>query len=322
MATRDPFLAPDLLALAGAWRTLMPDTPIEGSQAMQFSPEQEEQRDTMAAVVDALIQMKMNVPGGTLRNLAPDFGNAVAILLSRMPVNESLPLALDFYRSINDHAYGLQYVSAALLALHPPAGFATDLLANTNVHADVFVIPPGSGGMGKGTAGDCFGESDTEKEGWPKSGKYFLSREKSEGAMLLVGGIDPVYATRHESYHFSRDPCGFVALRPEQRVRLIEEMLGNSEEEVRWQTQVTKNIEFQSMDQFSIDLLAFVVEQQQMYRATAEALEARGLMDKAEVQRSLPLLRLELDDMRGKSSEPISKEAIHLPDRVEWATSQ
>jgi hypothetical protein len=99
-------------------------------------------------------------------------------------------------------------------------------------------------------------------------------------------------------------------------------MLGNSEEEVRWQTQVTKNIEFQSMDQFSIDLLAFVVEQQQMYRATAEALEARGLMDKAEVQRSLPLLRLELDDMRGKSSEPISKEAIHLPDRVEWATSQ
>jgi hypothetical protein len=103
----------------------------------------------------------------------------------------------------------------------------------------------------------------------------------------------------------------------EQRVRLIEEMLGSTD--LRWQTQVTEDIEFRSTSQFSVDLLTFVEKQQQMYRVTAEALEAKGLMEKFEVQQSLPLLLLTLNDARGEGAEPITKEAIALPDRVEWA---
>jgi hypothetical protein len=319
VSQRNAALTADLLSLAGQWRPLTRGTYSEGSSWPRLSAEQEEQRDAMAAVVDALIQMKATVPNETLRNLAPDFGNAVAVLLSRMPGEQSLPLAFDFYRNQELHTYGLQYVSAALLALHPPAGFAADLLANTNVHADVFVIRPGAGGMGTGSAGDCFNETDQEKEGWPKSGQYILSKEKTDGAVLLVGGIDPVYATRQERYHFNGDPCGVVVLRPEQRVRLIEEMLGNSEKDLLWQTQLTENIEFQSKEQFTVALLGFVEKQQEMYRVTAEALESKGLMEKFEVQQSLPTLVLELDDVRGTGADPITKEAIHLPDRVEWA---
>jgi hypothetical protein len=322
LAKGDSDLIPDLLSVASQWRTLTPDAYSEGSKLPRLSPEQEQQRDAMAAVVDTLIQMMVTVPGEILRNLAPDFGNSVAVLLSRMPVEEGVPLAFDFYRAEENHNYGLQYVSAALLALHPPPGFAADLLAKTNVHATVFVILPGAGGMGMGSSGDCFLTPDDSQEGWPNTGRYVLSEEKSQGAQLLVAGIDPIYATRLETSHFAGDPCSRVALGPTQRVRLIAEMLGNPPEGIPWQTRVVANIQFQSVEQFNTDLLAFVQEQQQMYRATAEALESGQLLEKWEVQQSLPPLYLNLIDERGAGAEPISRDAIHLPDRVEWSPSR
>jgi len=318
-AKSDSDLTSDLLALASQWRTLSPQNNSEDSNFPRLSREQEQQRDAMAAVVDTLILMKVTVPGDILRNLAPDFGNAVAVLLSRMPVEESIPLAFDFYRAEENHAYGLQYVSAALLALHPPSGFAADLLAKTNVHATLFVILPGTGGMGVGSAGDCFLAPDEGQRGWPKTGQYILSEERSEGAMLVVAGIDPIYATRRETSHYAGDPCSRVTLGPNERVHLIAELLGDPAEEIPWQTWLVANIEFQSIEKFNTDLLAFVQEQQQMYRATAEALESRELLEKWEVQQSLPLLYLSLSDERGKGAEPISRDAIHLPDRVAWS---
>jgi hypothetical protein len=319
LTKRDSDLIPELVSLASKWQALVPQTYSEGSNLPRLSLEQEEQRDAMAAVVDTLIQMNVSVPGEILRELAPDLGNAVAVLLGRMPVDEAGPLAFDFYRAEGYHAYGLQYVSAALLALHPPPGFAADLLANTNVHATVFVIVPGAGAMGMGSSSDCGPRSDDSREGWPKTGQYILSKEKSEGAMLVVAGIDPIFATRRETSHFAGDPCSFVTLDPTQRVRLLAEMLGNPREGIPWATREFTNIEFHSVQEFNVELLAFVEEQQQMYRETAEVLESRGLLEKSEVQQSLPVMQLSLSDERGKGAEPISKDAIHLPDRVEWS---
>lgn len=316
----DSNLIPDLLSLASQWQTLTPQTHSNESNSLRLSAEQEQQQDAMAAVVDTLIQMRVLVPAETLRSLAPDFGNAVAVLLSGMPTSEAVPLAFDFYRAEQNHTYGLQYVSAALLALDPPSGFAADLLAKTNVHATVFAISPGSGGIGVGGSGSCAFTSYDSQEGWPKTGQYILSQQKSEGAMLLVPGIDPIYAKRHETTHYGGNPCSFVALGPNQRVRLIAQMLGDPPEAIPWRTAVVTNIEFQSVEQFHIDLLAFVEEQQQMYRSTAQALESRGLLEKWQVQQSLPLLRLSLSDMRGQGAEAISKDDIHLPDRVEWSS--
>ncbi len=313
-------LIPDLLSLASQWQTLIPQTHSDQSHSLPLSAEQQQQRDAMAAVVDTLIQMRVLVPSETLRSLAPDFGNAVAVLVSRMPTSEAVPLAFDFYCAEENHTYGLQYVSAALLALNPPSGFAADLLAKTNVHATVFAISPGSGVIGVGGSGSCGITSDDSQEGWPKIGQYILSQQKSEGAMLLVAGIDPIYATRHEKTHYGGDPCSFLALGPNQRVRLIAQMLGDPPEVIPWKTAVVTNIEFQSVEQFHIDLLAFVEEQQQMYRSTAQALESRGLLEKWQVQQSLPVLRLSLSDMREQSAEPISKDDIHLPARVEWSS--
>jgi hypothetical protein len=172
-------------------------------------------------------------------------------------------------------------VSAVLLALDPPSGFAVDLLAKTNVHATVFAISPGAGGRGVGGSGSCAFTSYDSQEGWPKTGQYILSQQESEGARVLVDGIDPIYATRHETTHYGGDPCRFVALGPNQRVRLIARMRGDLPEAIPWRTAVVTNIEFRSVEQFDIDLLAFVEKQQRMYRSAAQALESLGAPGKS-----------------------------------------
>src|ERR1700722_4496497 len=94
-------LIPTPPPLASRWQTLSrqafdPRVP-DASLLDGLSLAQADQRDAMAAVLDTLIQMKVPVPADTLRSLAPDFGNDVAVFLSRMPTDEAGPLSFDFY---------------------------------------------------------------------------------------------------------------------------------------------------------------------------------------------------------------------------------
>jgi hypothetical protein len=98
LLARDRNLIPDLLSLASQWQPLAQPT-SESSAPATLSPEQTDERDAMVAVLDAFIQMNVSVPADTLRALAPDFGNAAAILLSRMSPEDAGPLSFDFYRS-------------------------------------------------------------------------------------------------------------------------------------------------------------------------------------------------------------------------------
>jgi len=283
----------------------------------------------MTVVLDALIQLKAPVPGTAVRKLAADFEPAAAIILARMPVEESAPLSLDLYRSPVKENSTLQYVSAALLALHPRSGFAGKLLGDIKVQAKVFAIVPGGPEIGYGVGGSCMQPSQPERDDWPEIGQYRLSIEPSEGTSILVGGAEPIYVTQVESTHYLGNSCGMAGLYlgREQRRAFIAEMLGIPSEEIPWETDVETNIEFTSLGQFTGTLLAFLEEQQQMYRATAKELEARGLLDPSEVPQSLPRMEVDLTDARWldsdggrpKHAEPISREAIKLPLRVEWS---
>ena len=318
LAMHDLSLAPDLLALAKQWQPLSTQSGGD-SRPEKLSEEQEGRRDGMAAVLDALIQMNVAVPADTLRNLAPDFGNHVAILLARMPSAESEAPSLEFFRSPPGNVSGLQYVSAALLALHPPVGFAGELLAGVTARATIVVVLPNAEPMGFGYAGDCASESEEQREDWPMVGQYTLSKAKSDGSPVVVGGIDPIYFTRLESTRYLGNACGVgVYLGDEERKRLIAEMLDVAPDDISWKTELQTTIAFQSPEQFHIDLLAFVAGQQQMYRRTAEDLEARNLLGRGEVSQSLPRLELKIMDVRGPGAEPIPKDE-NLPARVEWS---
>jgi hypothetical protein len=320
LVSRNPYLVPDLLAVASEWQLLSSQRPCDWA-CPELSPELKEQRLAMASVLDALIQMNVAVPVDSLRSLAPDFGNAVAVLLARLPGDESAALRLEFYRSRPGQAYGLQYVCAAVLAMHPNAEFAEDLLGNTMVEARIFVMLPDSEGIGIGSAGSWASSAEEPRENWPKIGQYKLSKEKTDGAFVVVGGIDPIYASREEASRYLGDGPRMaidVVLGPEERRRLIAELLGAKPEEIPWKTSAETTIRYETMEQFKIDLLAFVAEQEQKYRQTAEALEARDLLAGSEVLQSLPQLELKLVDVRGKDAEPFPKE-MGLPDRVKWS---
>lgn len=320
LIARDSNLTPQLVTLASRWQPLSLQT-SDNSPYLNLSPEQKDQRDAMAAVLDALLQMNVALPADTLRNLAPDFGNHVAILLSRMPEEESGALSFDFYRSPPDHAVSLQYVSAALLALHPPAGFAADLLGSISVQANVLVVLPGAERLGSGIGGSCFVGDESPHENWPMTGQYRLTKQKSDGASLVVAGIDPIYAIRSESTHYLPESCSVsmgMYLSPEERLRLIAEMLGVPREEIQWNTVAYATIEFQSLEQFERELLAFVEVERAKHRATAAALADRNLLSLAEAEQSLPELKLKIGDQRGKGALPIP-EPSNLPSRVEWS---
>jgi hypothetical protein len=109
VATHDHALVAELVSLAGQWQPLSSRT----SRDHPLSPAQEQERDAMMAILDALLQVHVLLPTQTLRNLAPDFANPVAIFLSRMPLDQSIPLSLQFYRSLPEEAYALRYMSAS-----------------------------------------------------------------------------------------------------------------------------------------------------------------------------------------------------------------
>ena len=329
LLTHDESAMPELLSLASEWQPLFPQTPSDDGRWRHLSSQQEEERDAMTVVLDALIQLKAPVPGTALRNLAENFETAAAIILARMPVEESGPLSLDFYRSPVKKDSTLQYVSAALLALHPRSGFAGKLLGDIKVQAKVFAIIPGGSGIGSGSIGDCFEGSEPERDGWPEIGQYKLSSQLSEGASVFVPGSEPIYVSRVKSSHYLGNGCGWrgMYLGREQRRDFVAEMLGVPPQDISWKTDVATNIEFASPGQFTGALLAFIEEQQEMYRATAKELEVRGLLDPSEVPQSLPQMDLDLTDARWvdsdgelpKDAEPIPKDAIKLPPRVEWS---
>jgi hypothetical protein len=329
MLTHDGSAIPELVSLASEWQPLFPQTLSDDGRWRHLSLEQEQERDAMTVVLDALIQLKAPVPGTAMRTLATDFETAAAIILARMPVEESAPLSMDLYRSPVKENSTFQYVSAALLVLHPRSGFAGKLLGDIKVRAKVFAIVPGGPEIGSGVGGSCMQPSRLERDDWPEIGQYRLSTEPSEGASILVGGAEPIYVTRVESAHYLGNSCGMAGLYlgREQRRAFIAEMLGVPPEEIPWETDVATNIEFTSLGQFTGTLLAFIEEQQQMYRATAKELEARGLLVPSEVPQSLPHMEVDLTDARWsdsdggrpKDAEPISRDAIKLPLRVEWS---
>ncbi len=320
LAADDRTLIPDLVELADKWEPLARETPSTDLPD-GLTQEQQDDRDAMASVLDALIQMRGSLSADTLRNLAPDFGNDVAILLSRLPAEEASPLALELYHSPPEHSRNLQYVSASLLALHPVPGFAADLLSNIAVWARVVAVLPGTATGFGGSYGTCATRAPAVHEGWPAIGQYALSKEKGADSWQIVAGIDPIYA-RRELYtrYLVEDPCAThtgMNLGAEQRLRLIAEMLKVAPDAIGWKTSPSIDIGYESAQQFEQSVRAFIAEQQGKQRATLAALAERDLATADEAEQSLPLLEIHLFDMRGAKNEPIEKLA-NLPPRVEW----
>ena len=65
MLAHDESAIPELLSLASQWQPLSPQSYID-SQSPRLSLQQEEERDAMTVVLDALIQLNAQVPAAAL----------------------------------------------------------------------------------------------------------------------------------------------------------------------------------------------------------------------------------------------------------------
>ena len=324
-------LSPELLSLAAQWQPIVLKDPDAWDAEDALPQEQLDRRDAMQAVLDALIQMQVPVPAETVRTIAADFGHDAAVLLSRMPAEQALPLARELYESLPRNP-PLRYIAAAMLAQHPPPGFAAELLREIDVYAYVYVQTPGTEELsGAVSQGDCMehGTGKARKD-WPLTGQYMLRSgfslnvSQKREAMLLVGGIDPIYATREESGYYYVDRCGRafgVGLGGEESRKLLAEMLGTSPDALGWPAKFDLNMDFRSTQRFQAELEAFIAKEQARYRATATALVARNLMTSAEAANSLPMITLWVTDWRqNRDTLPGLKPQL-LPPRVEWKKS-
>lgn len=320
----DEALVPDLLAVAARWRSQDPElTTAQGRKAL--SPEQWDQRDAMSAVVETLVQLQAEVPASTVRLLAPDFGNAAAILLSRLPVADAQTIALELFRMTPaQHTYadidsGVQYVSAFLLASHPVPGFAKDLLSGMQVHGRIYVVDRG-GETGGGGSGIGCGVIAVDKPhpGWPMIGQYRLSTVSQSGSFPLTAGSAIFYAMRYESTHaLSRNCGGSMVLTDSDRRDLVAEMLDTKPDALGWNAYFTATIEYDSAGQFEREVLAEVANQQSRFRATIHALVGHNLVNEDEGEAALPQLLLHVNDMRAGDHSALEAPAV-LPEHVGW----
>jgi hypothetical protein len=324
LTTKDRALLPELLNLADTWQPL-PSFDKSDLEHSALTSIQVDRRDAMGAVLDTLIQMQASVSVQTLRNLAFDFPNYAAILLARLPLSESEPLTFDLFRvdPVQTrswlHIYGLQYVSAVLLAQSPPPGFAAGLLSQVHANATIFVTSPGADRFGSGHGDhDCFMPPPAEpRKQWPSFGVYELHRTKSDGSLQIISGANPVYAKRSQTTRYRDEQCvENVVLGAEESQDLLVQMLNILPGSIVWQTATVENIEFKSEQQFASDLQAFISGEQEKYRATANALIAKGLMSPSEAEDALPQLNLRINDMRGANYSELRLPS--LPARVAW----
>jgi hypothetical protein len=181
VAMQDRDLIPDLLDLAARWQP-SPREPGGQLDMQRLTLPEQDREAAMAAVLDALIQMRVAVPAEAMLRVAPDFGNDVAVLLSRVPAEQSGALRMQFFQTNSSGANGLRVVSAELMAGHPEPGFAAELLTGTRVDAYVAVLSPGGGdALVRGQAIGCgSGEGVWLRRGWPQIGMYILLRESTQ----------------------------------------------------------------------------------------------------------------------------------------------
>ncbi|HEY9126278.1 MAG TPA: hypothetical protein VIM62_04085 [Acidobacteriaceae bacterium] len=300
-----------LLAAAEQWQ------PFDRSSRpyVRLTPEQQDQEAGMAAVLDALIRLHLTVPPEALRGLGDDFPSAVAILIGRLPAEDAREIELAFFRKDIGNGHALRYVSAALLAISPPEGFAAELLAGIEAQANIYIRMPGEPGVGMGmSTHDCMGFGLDKRDGWPVFSSYALTIMRSEHALQILKEPQPVYAVASDSSRYVDSSCGGPALDAWERRRLLAYMLRIKPEEVEWQTRLSRTIYYQSPQQVNAELHALIEEQRSKYRVTAQVLVDAGLMTEDQMEDSLPVLELRCHS----SNDQLVKAPMPLPDRVRW----
>jgi hypothetical protein len=283
---------------------------------------------TTLAMLDTLIQLGAVVPAATLARIEKLGYNSQTeelVLLNRLPWNEAEPAIHSFYKPALSSGSEQTRVAAQLLAQHPPAGFAAELLSTIVVIRRVVVYDANnlSGwGVGSGSSFDCGGSAPMTND-WPEVGRYSFQDPPGKGQSLpdnetlFLSAPDPIYLLRTVSRNYYATNCGgFSALNDAIRSHLVGTLLNGSPASPFPEQPVSLDIQFESRESYRAKVERFVDEQQQNFNQMATTLTTLNLLTEEERQAATLRVNLSLHDFRTQPAADLPIITFRPP--VQW----
>jgi hypothetical protein len=261
-----------------------------------------DQHDAMLGVLDALIQLGVQVPAGDAQRIYGEFPVQSLVLLSRSQ-EDTAPALLAIFT--NARRWPAAWLAAGDLLLQRRAeGFAAAVIEGMTVHALVMVTDRGGGGgVGGGSLCCGLGSSPKPKAGWPPLGVYAFGgcgERLQAGATVLAGGTDPAYYSRQVNASYTPDG-GAGCCNPDQdlvRQHYLTTLLFGSAEQPPVRAHVSHTIAWQGMDAYRGELAALIAEQQRVFAELARRLGKLGLLSEEEAKTLRPRLEIRVWDQR------------------------
>jgi hypothetical protein len=280
-----------------------------------------EKVDAMSEVLDALIKCNWKVSPKALAAIDSSFPGQTAILASRQPTSEILPLLQDWYGRRASSAYlgALPRFAAMRLASEPPPGFVASILAESKESLEVSVRADAGTGShdslrGVAMCADSFGVP--ARPGWPPLYRYdVVSRwPLADGPTIAQLADEKLFYTRSplsKGWGSCSGPPGVID--DYVRLDLIAGMLGVDKREMQWQPQKSISIPWANERQYLAELRAQIAFEEKALQSTVDVLHKRGLLTDAEMESVRPELSITVFDDRGSAHPRLPLPKIRDP---------
>ena len=262
-----------------------------------------EQYRAASAVLDTLIQEKVQVPVTTIEAVAESFPAQAAILISRLPIDQSRETLGEWSMS-KDGNRGTQVLArfATMMLANDPqsmraqkSSLASRVVASSEEELRI-VVESGpaehkGGAISLLCTEDSFASETTP--GWPQVFSYGLVENDpatSTVAFLDLGG-DRIGFRRFQ--HIKRGTCGaseVEQLDPTTRHRLLAYWLGIQVDHMSWQPVENFEIEWKNNSAYQQQLGEIVETQRDKLQATVSALHSRGVLTESQTKVVMPKL--------------------------------
>ncbi|MFT4113833.1 hypothetical protein [Silvibacterium sp.] len=270
------------------------------------------QAKVVSALLDALIQTSTPASARAIRMVNSRFPAQAALLASRLPEDQALPL-LRVWLSDTDGGWAgaeLQRVAAMLLAREPKSSggqmyassdgatrsFVGRVVEDSEEAVQVRVSVDGSPSqlLGHGSCGDFVG--GPLEEGWPQVYIYDLvENDKNDPGVALVElGTDSIRARRFEENRPWGSCFGVQPLNAETRYSLLAYWVNADPKALTWRPEVHKGIRWTDEPTYESELGALVEGERRKLEATVRVLHDRGLLNDEEAEHLRPRLTVSI----------------------------
>ncbi len=271
-------------------------------QGDDLSEAEQDQRLAAMAVLDALIQQKLDTPIPVIRAIARSFPDQAAILISRVPLNESGATLGQWMNGATGAWDGRALARVATMMwaqvgnagsiAAPYTAFVGSVVSAAEDELRVSIRSADNAGSTGGSAacGDWLGGA--ARAGWPAVFKYALVENDPDPRAELVVELegDRIQYQRTDTRQGGGTCHAIEWLDSTTRHRIIAYWLGIKPVKMKWQPTVEKTIVWTDKTAYERQLGALTEAEHAKLHATAVALNARGLLQADQVNNVSPRL--------------------------------